>query len=174
MALQSTANQFAMEVHIKKAKNLKKAMTDKTTKWAKQAYTMPWTEVLYWLGWDTAGFEICLFYNDFHGETRITVAYPFLKNETNWIYANTVVPHMDKWSMQTSFLTWGTRLQTYAQNKTRWNDWSAGHLPYFYRPKNKVTEDVLSRAADHARNHDYAYLIPFIRHVISTYDDTCW
>ncbi len=119
VALQSTANQFAMEVHIKKAKNLKKAMTDKTTKWAKQAYTMPWTEVLYWLGWDTAGFEICLFYNDFHGETRITVAYPFLENETNWIYANTVVPHTDKWSMQRSFLTWGTRLQGTIRRRRR-------------------------------------------------------
>ncbi len=174
VAFQSTENQYDMEVHIKKAKNLKKARTDKTKKWAKQAYTMPWTEILFWLWYDPTGFEICLFSNDFQWETGITIAYRFLKNKTNWHYAKAVVPGMDKWSMQTSFLTWGTNMQAYARNKTRWNDWGSGDLPYFYPPKNKVTEDVLKWAEQHANNNAYAHFMPFIRHVISIYGDTRW
>ncbi len=174
MALQSTANQFDLEVYTKKAKNLKKAITDKTNKWTKQAYTMPWTRALYWLWWDTTGFEICLYSNDFKGETGITMAYRFLENEKIWIYAKATIPEMDKWTMQTSFLEWGTRLRAYAKNKKRWKDHSADHLPYFYRPKHTTTEEVRRRAELHAITHGYAHLRHFIHHVISIYDVTRW
>jgi hypothetical protein len=100
VAFRSTANQFEMDVFLTKAYSLKEAMSS-TSRWVKQCYRMPWTQMLSDLWWDTEGYEICLYSNDFKGEKGITVIYRFMKDFTKWHWAkltNYLLPDLNQWS----------------------------------------------------------------------------
>ena len=102
VACQSTANQFTMEVYIKKSRNINQAM-GKSGKWRKLAYQIPWTLVMYYLFYDPKGVEIILMQNNYQDkdgveEKGLTCAYRFFSNFRLWHYAQVDVPETDKWS----------------------------------------------------------------------------
>ena len=134
-AFKSQANQTEMHVYVKKARNRRKAMTDKSEKWIKQDYTMLWTEVVYWLFWDATGIELCLFSNDFKNEKGITIAYRYLDDETTWIQAVVEIPKKDTWTMRSEFLQWADNMHAYTKKETRYYDPDSNYLPYFWTPK---------------------------------------
>ena len=94
----STAQQYTMEVFLKPAETLSEAMST-AGEWIPQPYRMPWTQILYYLWWDSEGYEACLYSNDFKGERGINVIYRFPAHPTQWHQANVDVPGYDpKWS----------------------------------------------------------------------------
>ena len=115
VAFQSTGTQFYLDVYMKKAVTLMSAMST-ATKWIKQPYQMPWTQVLYYVWYDTCGAEIILWTNDLGREVGLKLGYRYLENPTKWHYANVLVPSMSKLEMQMSYLQWGHAFENYAWN----------------------------------------------------------
>ena len=173
-AFKSQASQTEMLVYTKKARNRKKAMKNKSERWVLEDYTMLWTQVVFWLFYDTAGIELCLFSNDFKNEKGITVAYRYLDDETTWIHAMVEIPKKDTWTMRSEFLQWADNMHAYTKKETRYYDPDSNYLPYFWTPKKTNHVETLKWAEKHARDNDYAHLIPFIRRLFTIYTDTRW
>lgn len=172
-AFQSTGTQFQMDVYVKKAKTLTSAMFS-SGKWMKQDYQMPWTEVPYYLWWDTCGAELCLWTNDFKKEKGLTVGYRYLEAPCEWFYAHVVLPSMSKWQMQMSLLECGHKFSDYVLSAWSFTDMGASAMPYFYKPRTATDNEVLQWAIDHAQSNGYESLVPFIRKLLRYYAKHRW
>ncbi len=65
-------------------------------------------------------------------------------------------------------------LHAYTKKETRYYDPDSNYLPYFWTPKKTNRVESLKWAEKHARDNDYAHLIPFIRRLFIIYTDTRW
>ena len=63
---------------------------------------------------------------------------------------------------------------TMTDNKYTMTDLTSNYLPYFYKPKKTSKDTILSWAAEHAIDNNYAQLLPFIRAMVNTYATERW
>ena len=173
VALQSIASQWYSDVYLKRAADLRSAMTT-ATKWVKQSYKIPWTKALYYVFYDTCGAEILLWQNNFVHELGLTMGYRYVEDPGTWYYANVVVPSMKKSKMQVSYLQWGYAWKNYVTKCYYETDPDEDNLPYFYVPKTASIEDVDRWVLDDATTPGYERLLPFFRAMLVYYRNKRW
>ena len=138
VAVQSTTNHYYLDVFLKKAATIAKALSSKT-RWVQQNYQIPWVDLISPWFLEHRGAEIVLWSNDFPGETGVTLGYRFLGYPSKWIYANVVVPHMTPSEMQLSYLQWGHRFMDYATNICWEIDETTSVWPHVYARKEPLS-----------------------------------
>ena len=182
-AFHSTANNYYLDVYLKKARTLMSALTSKT-RWVEQGYQIPWVDLISPWYQTHSGAEILLWTNDFPWTTndfprvdRINMGIRFVTFPMKWVYATIRVPKMTPAQMTLRYLKWGCRFFDYASDVRckMLKPWDGNTVwPLVYPPQgiliNEVRDWVVSRAVEVG----YEDRIPFIMKVIDYFVDERW
>ena len=175
-AFQSTPDNYTLDVYLKRARTIAKALTT-TTRWAKQSYQMPWVDLIRSWYQTHSGAEIVLWTNDNPRERGIKMAMRFLNVPMKWIYATIQVPGMTPAKMQLIYLEWGCRFFEYASDtrSAMYRTWDQNSVwPFVYPPSGTPISEVREWVVNRARDEGYEDRLPFIMKVIDYFVDHRW